>query len=37
MAVKFDRKQLLEALNEVGRAAIAANARLDIAIYGGSC
>jgi len=36
MAVKFDRKQLLDALNEVGRAAIAANARLDIAIYGGS-
>lgn len=36
MAAKFDRKQLLAALNEVGRAAIAANARLDIAIYGGS-
>lgn len=36
MAAKFDRKQLLDALNEVGHAAIAANARLDIAIYGGS-
>lgn len=36
MVAKFDRKQLLDALNEVGRAAIAANARLDIAIYGGS-
>src|ERR1044072_7729515 len=36
MAVNFDRKQLLAALNEVGCAAIAANARLDIAIYGGS-
>src|ERR1043165_2257948 len=36
MAVNFNRKQLLAALNEVGRAAIAANARLDIAIYGGS-
>src|ERR1043165_3480090 len=36
MAAKFDRKQLLDALNEVGRAAIAADARLDIAIYGGS-
>ena len=36
MAAKFDREQLLDALNEVGRAAIAADARLDIAIYGGS-
>jgi hypothetical protein len=36
MAGKFDRKQLLDALNEVGRAAIVANARLDIAVYGGS-
>jgi hypothetical protein len=36
MAASFNRKQLLDALNEVGRAAIAANARLDIAIYGGS-
>jgi hypothetical protein len=36
MAANFDRKQLLDALNEVGRAAIAADVRLDIAIYGGS-
>src|SRR5436853_1478560 len=35
-AAKFDRRQLLDALNEVGRAAIAANARLDIAVYRGS-
>jgi hypothetical protein len=36
MAASFDREQLLAALDEVGRAAIAANARLDIAVYGGS-
>lgn len=36
MAANFNRRQLLDALNEVGGAAIAANARLDIAIYGGS-
>jgi hypothetical protein len=36
MVASFDRKQLLDALDEVGRAAIAANARLDIAVYGGS-
>lgn len=36
MAASFDRDQLLAALDEVGRAAIAANARLDIAVYGGS-
>jgi len=36
MAASFDRQQLLDALNEVGRAAIAAKARLDIAVYGGS-
>src|SRR3954471_1822590 len=36
MGVNFNRKQLLAALNEVGRAAIAADARLDIAVYGGS-
>jgi hypothetical protein len=36
MAVSFDREQLLNALDEVGRAAIAAKARLDIAVYGGS-
>jgi hypothetical protein len=36
MAASFDREQLLDALDEVGRAAIAAKARLDIAVYGGS-
>lgn len=36
MAASFDRDQLLDALDEVGRAAIAAKARLDIAVYGGS-
>src|ERR1044072_4812689 len=36
MAVGFDRDQLLNALAEVGRAAIEAKARLDIAVYGGS-
>jgi hypothetical protein len=36
MAASFDRDKLIEALNDVGRAAIAANARLDIAIFGGS-
>lgn len=36
MAASFDREQLLAALDEVGRAAIAAKARLDIAVYGGS-
>ena len=36
MAASFDRDQLLAALDEVGRAAIAARAHLDIAVYGGS-
>jgi len=36
MAASFDRNQLLDALDEVGRAAVAAKARLDIAVYGGS-
>jgi hypothetical protein len=36
MAASFNREQLLDALDEVGRAAIAAKARLDIAVYGGS-
>jgi hypothetical protein len=36
MAASFDREQLLAALDEVGRAAIDAKARLDIAVYGGS-
>src|SRR3954465_1382790 len=36
MAVNFNRKQLLAALNEGGCAAIAADARLDVAVYGGS-
>src|SRR5215467_8569175 len=36
MAASFDRDQLLAALDEIGRAAIAARAHLDIAVYGGS-
>jgi hypothetical protein len=36
MGATFNREQLLDALNEVGRAAIAADTRLDIAVYGGS-
>jgi hypothetical protein len=36
MAASFDREQLLAALDEVGRAAIEARSRLDIAVYGGS-
>jgi len=36
MDASFDRKQLLAALDEVGRAAIEAKTRLDIAVYGGS-
>ena len=36
MAGSFDREALLDALDEVGRAAIEAKARLDIAVYGGS-
>jgi len=35
MAATFNREQLLNALDEVGRAAIGAKARLDIAVYGG--
>src|SRR3954471_12692275 len=36
MAASFNRDQLLDALDEVARAAIEAKARLDIAVYGGS-
>lgn len=36
MAANFDRHQLLDALDEIGHAAIAADTRLDIAVYGGS-
>lgn len=36
MAASFDREQLLDALDEVGCAAIESRARLDIAVYGGS-
>jgi len=36
VAASFDREQLLKALDEVGRAAIGARARLDVAVYGGS-
>jgi hypothetical protein len=36
MATGFDRDQLLAALNEIGEAAVHAQTRLDIAVYGGS-
>jgi hypothetical protein len=36
MARAFDRDQLLDALDEIGAAAVAAHARLDIAMFGGS-
>jgi hypothetical protein len=36
MAASFDRDQLLAALDEIGKAAIAACAHLDTAVYGGS-
>ena len=36
MATAFDRDQLLEAFDEIGRAAIAAQTRLEIAVFGGS-
>lgn len=36
MAAKFDREELLAALDEVGQAAIEARTCLDIAVYGGS-
>src|ERR1044071_1740160 len=36
MPIEFDREQLLGAFDEIGRAAIAAGTRLDIAVYGGS-
>ena len=32
----FDRDQLLDALNEIGAAAVVAGMRLDIAMFGGS-
>jgi hypothetical protein len=35
-SARFDRAQLLDALYEIGRAAVAAGARLDIAVFGGS-
>jgi hypothetical protein len=36
MATGFDRDQLLAAFDEIGEAAVAAQTRLDIAIFGGS-
>ena len=36
MAASFDREQLLNALDDVGRAAIEAKTRVKIAVYGGS-
>jgi hypothetical protein len=32
----FERAQLLDAFDEIGQAAIAAGARLDVAVFGGS-
>jgi hypothetical protein len=36
MAVALDRDKLLEAFDEIGRAAAAAGTKLEIAVYGGS-
>jgi hypothetical protein len=36
MAIAFDRQQLLAAFDEIAQAAVAANTRLDIAVFGGS-
>jgi hypothetical protein len=36
MAASFDREALLDALDEVGRAAVLAKTRLEISVYGGS-
>jgi hypothetical protein len=36
MARAFNREKLLEAFDEIGRAAVAAGTRLEIAVYGGS-
>jgi hypothetical protein len=36
MGAAFDREQLLGALDAIGKAAVAAGARLDIAVFGGS-
>ena len=36
MAKAFNRDQLLDAFDEIGWAAITANTRLDIAVFGGS-
>jgi len=36
MARALDREKLLEAFDEIGRAAVAAGTRMQIAVYGGS-
>ena len=36
MARALDRKKLLDAFDDIGRAAVAANTRLTIAVFGGS-
>jgi len=36
MATAFDRDELLNAFDEIGRAAIAEHTRLEIAVFGGS-
>jgi len=36
MTRPLDREKLLDAFNEIGRAAVAAGTRMEIAVYGGS-
>lgn len=36
MAIAFDRSELLDAFDRIGRAAVAARTKLQIAVYGGS-
>jgi len=36
MAMAFDRQQLRAAFDEIAHAAVAANTRLEIAVFGGS-
>ncbi|UZE49438.1 hypothetical protein [Rhodopseudomonas sp. P2A-2r] len=36
MATGFDRDALLDSFDQIGRAAVAAGTRLQIAVYGGS-
>src|SRR5213596_3360607 len=36
MTASFDREALLDAFDQIGRAAVEAGTKLDIAVYGGS-